>query len=197
MSRIAQIAPENADAPRAELFAAAKAKLGKVPNLLRAVGNSTAALQGYLDFSGALSHGKELTSKQREVIALAVGQANGCEYCLAAHSTIGKLVGLSPEEVVAARRGEGTNPANDAVARFAVEILRSRGRVSDEALEAFRAAGFGDGAVAEVVAHVALNVFTNYFNNLAETDVDFPAAAPLPAHESDVVACSTDAGCNV
>lgn len=197
MPRITQIDPSSADASRTELFDAAKAKLGKVPNLLLALGASTAALRGYLEFSGALSHSEALTAKQREVIALGVAQANGCEYCLAAHSTIGKLVGLSPKEIAAARRGDGMDSALGAVARFAAEVLRTRGRVSDESLEAFRTAGFGDEAVAEVVAHVALSVFTNYFNNLAETDVDFPAAAPLADDESEVVDCSTDGGCSV
>ena len=127
----------------------------------------------------------------REIIALAVAQANDCQYCLAAHSTIGKMVGLSPAAIESARRAEGLEEADRAVAQFADAVLRSRGRVDDEQLAAFRAAGFNDEAVAEVVAHIAMNVFTNYFNNLAETDIDFPAAAPLAGEVPTPVACST------
>ncbi|QEG34756.1 carboxymuconolactone decarboxylase family protein [Bythopirellula goksoeyrii] len=197
MSRLPQIAPDQANPQQAELFESVKSKLGRVPNLLRVLGNSTAALRGYLDFSGALSAGGGLDPKQREIVALTVAQANDCEYCLAAHSTIGKMVGLSPEAIEAARRADGYDELSRAVARFADAVVKSRGRVDDEQLDAFRAAGFNDDAVTEVVAHVALNVFTNYLNNLAETDVDFPAAAPLATEESEAAACSTACGCTV
>ncbi|MAT68302.1 MAG: peroxidase [Planctomycetaceae bacterium] len=196
MSRLPQIAPEQANPQQAELFAAAKSKLGRVPNLLRALGNSPAALHGYLDFSGAIGSGEGLSAQQREIVALTVGEANGCEYCLAAHSTIGKMVGLSPEAIEAARRGDGVDEPSSAVARFAAAVLESRGRVSDAEIKAFRDAGFGDDGIAEVVAHVALNVYTNYFNNLVQTDVDFPAAAPLADEEAEVAACSTACGCS-
>lgn len=197
MTRLPQIAPEHANPQQAELFSAVKSKLGRVPNLLRALGNSPAALRGYLDFSGALGGGDGLTAQQREIVALTVAESNGCEYCLAAHSTIGKMVGLKPDEIEAARRADGVDDAARAVARLAAEVLHSRGRVSDEELAAFRDAGFGDDAVAEVVANVALNVFTNYFNNLVGTDVDFPVAAPLVAAGHEGAACSNSCGCSV
>lgn len=196
MSRLPQVDPQQATPQQAELFAAVKAKLGRVPNLLRTLANSPAALRGYLDFSGTIGAGEGLTPQQREIVALAVGEANGCEYCLAAHSTIGKMVGLSPEAIEAARRADGVDDASRAVARLAKGVLDARGRVADAELEAFRSAGFGNDAVAEVVAHVALNVYTNYFNNLAETDLDFPAAAPLADKPSEELACSTTCGCS-
>lgn len=197
MSRLPQITPDQANPQLAKLFAAARSKLGRVPNLLRGLGNSTAALRGYLEFSSALSAGDGLDAKLREIVALTVAQANGCEYCLAAHTAIGKMVGLSPEAIIAARRADGINDPDRAVARFADAVLRSRGRVDDEELAAFRDAGFDDSVVTEVVAHVALSVFTNYFNNLAETDIDFPAAAPLGSHVPEMAACSTACGCSV
>ena len=144
----------------------------------------------------AIGAGEGLNAQQREVVALTVAEANGCEYCLAAHSTIGKMVGLSPEAIEAARRSDGIDDASRAVARFATSVLESRGRVSDAELEAFHAAGFGDDAVVEIVAHVALNVYTNFFNNLAETVVDFPAAGPLADRADQGAACSTGA-CSV
>ncbi|TWT89646.1 Carboxymuconolactone decarboxylase family protein [Pseudobythopirellula maris] len=197
MSRLPQVATDQATKQQAELFELVKSKLGRVPNLFRALANSPAALRGYLEFSGAIGAGEGLSAQQREIVALTVGEANGCEYCLAAHSTIGKMVGLSPEAIEAARQSDGFDDASRAVARFAKSVLESRGRVSDAELDAFRDAGFGDDGVVEVVAHVALNVYTNFFNNLVETDVDFPAAAPLAAGASDEAACSTDCGCAV
>lgn len=196
MSRLTQISSEEATPQQAELFDAVNAKLGRVPNLLRALANSPAALRGYLDFSGAISGGNGLNAKQREIVALAIGEANGCEYCLAAHSAIGKMVGLNAAEIESARRNDGVDDANRAVARFANSVMESRGRVTQTELEAFRDAGFGDDAVTEIVAHVALNVYTNFFNNLVETEVDFPAAAPLVDEPADAVACATGA-CSV
>ncbi|TWT38200.1 Carboxymuconolactone decarboxylase family protein [Posidoniimonas corsicana] len=195
MPRISTVALDAANPQQTKLFAAVKNKLGRVPNLLLSLGKSPAALKGYLDFSDALASGEALTAEQREIVALAVAEANGCEYCLAAHSAIGKSVGLSADAIAAARRAGGDDPANRAVARFAQAIVQTRGRVDDASLDAFRAAGFDDAAVAEVVAHVSLNVLTNYFNNLAHTEVDFPAAEPLDGHASDGAACST--GCSV
>lgn len=190
MSRLPQIQDDQANAQQAGLFAAAKSKLGMVPNMVRALGNSPAALRGYFEFSGALGSGEGLNAQQREIVALAVGQANGCEYCLAAHSTLGKMSGLKPEAIEAARRGDGVDDANRAVARLATQVVESRGRVADSELEAFRAAGFGDEAIAEVVGHVALNIYTNYFNNLSQVEVDFPAAAPLESEHAGAT-CAT------
>lgn len=179
MPRLTQITSDAANRDQSELFAAVQAKLGRVPNLMRAMANAPAALRGYLELNGALGSGTGLTAKQRELIALTVAESNGCEYCLAAHSTLGKMAGLSPEAIAAARRGDGVEREHQALARFVQAILHRRGRIDDQQLASFRAAGFSDEAITEVVGHVALNIFTNYFNNLAETEVDFPAAAPL------------------
>jgi uncharacterized peroxidase-related enzyme len=178
MSRIHQIAPEAASDRARSLLDAVKSKLGIVPNMTRAMANSPAVLDGYLQFSGALSKGS-LPARLREQLSLAVAQANGCEYCLAAHSTIGKMVGLTTEQIRDSRLGTAVDPRADALIRFALEVVQTRGRVSDATLAEVREAGFDDGVLAEVVAHVALDVFTNYFNNVAQTDVDFPKAPKL------------------
>ena len=178
MSRLNQIADQNASDRARALLGAVKTKLGLVPNMTRAMANSPAVLDGYLQFSGALSKGG-LSARVREQISLAVAQANACDYCLAAHSTIGKMVGLTAEQVRDSRLGTAIDPKADALIRFAHEVVRTRGRVSDAALAGVREAGFDDGVIAEVVAHVALDVFTNYFNNVARTDVDFPKAPEL------------------
>jgi uncharacterized peroxidase-related enzyme len=157
-----------------------KSKLGLVPNMTRAMANAPAVLDGYLQLSGALNKGT-LPAKVREQIALAISQANGCDYCLAAHSAIGKMVGLTAEQIRDSRLGTAVDPKADALIRFARAVVETRGRVSTADLDDVREAGFDDGAIAEVVAHVALNVFTNYFNELAETDIDFPKAEALHA----------------
>ncbi len=180
MSRIRQIAPESAEGKAAELLATVKAKMGMVPNITRAMANGPAVLEAYLGFSGALGKGA-LSVKDRERIALAVGQANDCEYCVAAHSAVGKRVGLTPEEVRGSRLGRSADPKSDALVKFARKLVDDRGRVSDADVEEVRAAGFDDGGISEIVANVALAVFTNYFNHVAGTEVDFPAAEPLDA----------------
>jgi uncharacterized peroxidase-related enzyme len=180
MSRLKQIATETAGERARTLLDAVKSKLGLVPNMTRAMANSPAVLDAYLQFSGALRKGS-LSTRAREQISLAVAQANGCDYCLAAHSAIGKAVGLTAEQVRDSRLGAAVDPKIDALIRFALEVVQTRGRVSDAALAEVREAGFDDGVIAEVVAHVALDVFTNYFNNVTQTDVDFPKAPELTA----------------
>lgn len=178
MARLNLIATKDANDKAKELLDAVKANLGLVPNMTRAMVNSPAVLDGYLHLSGALGKGK-LPVKAREQLALAVSQENACDYCLAAHSAIGKMVGLTADQIRESRLGTAVDPKTDVLLRFARKVNESRGRVSDRDIAEVREAGFDDGAIAEVVAHVALNVFTNYFNNVAETDVDFPKADEL------------------
>lgn len=178
MSRMNQIDPENAAGKAKELFDAVRGKLGVVPNMTRVMASAPAVLEGYLQLSGALGKGT-LSAKVREEIALAVGQANRCDYCLAAHSTIGKKVGLTADQIRASRLGTATDARTDTLIRFARKLVDARGQVTDHDLAAVREAGFDDAAIAEVVANVALNVLTNYFNIVAETDIDFPRAEAL------------------
>lgn len=180
MSRITALDPATTTGKSAELFTAVKSKLGMVPNLMRTLGHSPAALEAYLGFSATLGHGV-LPAKVREQIALTVAETNACDYCLAAHSLIGKGAGLSPDAILAARRIEAADPRVDALLKFAAKVVEARGLVSDDALAAVRAAGVSDAEVIETVAHVALNILTNYLNHVAQTTVDFPKAAALPA----------------
>lgn len=172
--RIAPLDPASADPAVAATLAAVKAKLGVVPNLFRTFARAPAALNGYLAFSDALSGGR-LDAGRREIVALAVGQANSCAYCLAAHSLIGKGAGLSEADIRAARAGASADAADAALAVFARQLTERRGVVDDAELAAFKRAGFDDGHVLEVVALVALNTLTNYTNHVAGTIVDFPA----------------------
>lgn len=178
MSRITAIDPTTATGQTAEFFTAVKSKLGLVPNLMRTLGHSPATLEAYLGFSGALAHGA-LSAKTREQIALAVAETNACDYCLAAHSLIGKGAGLTPDAILAARRVTAIDPKTDALLKFAVAVVETRGLVSDGALAQVRTAGVSDAEIIETVAHVALNILTNYTNHVAQTVIDFPKAAAL------------------
>lgn len=179
MSRINALDPLHATGKTAELFAAVKSKLGMVPNLMRTFGHSPAALEAYLGFSATLGTGV-LSGKAREQIALAVAETNSCDYCLAAHSLIGKGAGLTPDAIADARRLHATDAKVGALLQFAAAVVESRGLVSDAALAAVRSAGATDAEIIETVAHVALNILTNYTNHVAQTVVDFPKAAALP-----------------
>lgn len=178
MSRLPLVDPSQAQGQTAELFAAVKAKVGRVPNLMKAMANSPAVLEAYLGLSGALGHGT-LDPQIRERIAIATAESNGCGYCLAAHSLLGKLAGLDEEERLANRTGRSHDPKADAALVFARILLERKGQVTAADVQAIRSAGFDDAQVAEIIAHVALNVLTNTFNNAVETPIDFPAVPPL------------------
>lgn len=190
MSRLPLLDPATATGPAKPLLDAVGKKLGLVPNMTRAMANSPAVLKAYLEFGGALA-GASLSAKTRELVALTVGEVNGCDYCLAAHTTIGGMLGLPGEALLAAREAKSQDAQTGAVLRFARALVLQRGLLSDADLREVRAAGVTDGQIAEIVATVALNVFTNWFNHVAETPVDFPKAPALAAQ-----ACSTSTcGC--
>jgi uncharacterized peroxidase-related enzyme len=140
---------------------------------LHLLANSPAATQGYLACMGALAGG-QLTGRQRELIALAVAEINGSKYCLAAHSALAKQSGLSAQDIQYARKATSANPQEDAMLRFTQAVTLQRGDISEGDFHALKRAHFTDGQIAEIVAHIALNIFTNYFNILARTEVDFP-----------------------
>lgn len=155
--------------------------LGSAPNLFRLVANSPAALEGYLGIFGALGKGK-LPSPTRERIALAIAEYNGCNYCLSAHTYLAKNVAkFSDEEIVANRNGRSYDAKAEAAVVFALKVAENRGRVKDEDLAAVRQAGYSDELVIEIVQHVALNIWTNYMNEVAQTEIDFPVASRLVA----------------
>ena len=178
MSRLTQVQPDVATGEARELLTAVKTKMGMVPNMTKALANSPAALNAYLQFSGALTNGV-LPAKIREQISLSVGQATHCDYCVSARSVIGKMVGLTPDQILGSRRGGDADAKSNAILRFTRSILETKGKVSDPELLELRNLGVTEAEIAEVVANVALNIFTNYFNHVADTDIDFPKAAPL------------------
>jgi uncharacterized peroxidase-related enzyme len=173
MPRLNAVDPARATGKAKDLLAAVKAQLGLTPNMMRTMATSPAVLEGYLSLGTALAGGS-LPARLREQIALAVAEANGCDYCLSAHTTLGRLAGLKDDEIARSREAASTDPKTEAVLRFAVAVVAERGNVSDEEFAQVRGAGFSDGEIAEILAHVAINTFTNYFNKAAGTAIDFP-----------------------
>lgn len=182
MSRIPTPATiEAAPAATQPLLEGVNKQLGMVPNMFRLIANSPAALESYLDLSGALNKGT-LPAPTRERIALAVAEINGCTYCLSAHTYLSKnLARLDDAEIIANRSGASNDPRADAAVRFAVKVVNERGHVSEDDLNAVKAAGYDDAQVIEIVLHVALNTWTNYINEVAKTDVDFPLVSARKA----------------
>lgn len=176
MARIQTVNRNETPAAVAATLDAVKAKIGVVPNLFATFANAPAVLNGYLAFSEALTKGR-LTPAQRESLALAIGQANSCQYCLSAHTLLGKGAGLNPAAIRAARDGQSDDPLTDALVKLAVQIVQQRGVLSDDDLNTARQAGIDDGLIVEVIGHVALNTLTNYTNHIAATDIDFPVVS--------------------
>jgi uncharacterized peroxidase-related enzyme len=173
MSRIAPIVSSKADAKVFATLAQVKAGLGMVPNLVATLAQAPVALEAYLSLSKILSRGR-LSAAQREIVALAVGQENECQYCLSAHTARARAAGVSEADALKARAGDGEDSFNRALASFAKKIVCQRGHVSDDDIESARMAGIDDGLMMEVVANVAANTLTNYANELADTEIDFP-----------------------
>ena len=173
MSRLTIPALDDAPETSKPILAAVKMQLGVVPNMFRLFSSSPAALKGLTSLSGALT--KSLDVKTRERIALAVAQVNGCNYCLSAHTYLGlNFAKISPEEVALNRKGSSSDPKADAAVRFAATVAETRGHVGDDDLAAVRKAGYSDAQVLEIIALVVENVFTNFVNEVAKTDIDFP-----------------------
>jgi uncharacterized peroxidase-related enzyme len=169
MSRIPALALEQAPAASLPLLEGVKKSIGILPNVFKTLAHSPAALGSYLQFSQAFGK-NSLSAVERESIALATSQVNECEYCLAAHTLFGSKAGLSAEAIRSARDGDLS-----AYTVLARQVSSAHGRVSDEQLAAARAAGLTDAKIIDVVMQVALLTITNYVNNVAATDVDFPA----------------------
>ncbi|MBS1984985.1 MAG: peroxidase-related enzyme [Bdellovibrionales bacterium] len=173
MSRIELVNPAQATGETQELLAQIKGAFGAVPNMFRTIGNSSAALKSMWSAFGALGQGK-LGAQLGEQIAVAVADVNRCEYCLAAHTMLGKKAGLSAETMAAAQAGQSSDPKVQAALNFAVKLVKERAQMSDSDVADLRTAGFSSEEIAEILAHVALNIFTNYTNVAFAVPVDFP-----------------------
>jgi len=171
MPRIPALTNDQADPAARDILVATQAKIGMVPNTFRTIAHAPSALAGFTALQGAV-HAGVLSAAERETIALATAQYNACGYCVSAHSLLGKHAKLSADDMAAARRGEG-----GPYARLAHRIVETRGQVSDADLAEARAAGLDDRRIIETVVAVAESVLTNFVNNVADVEIDFPKVA--------------------
>lgn len=188
MTRIAQLDPQTTTGPARALFEGVQKKLGVVPNLFRVLGNAPAALNGFLSLNGALAAGA-FSANLREQIALTVAETNRCAYCLSAHSFVGGKLGLTQQDLADARMAVAVDPRTDAILKLAQSIVVQRGELGKAGLDQAREAGLTDGDIVETVAHVALNIFSNYINHIAGTVIDFPEVTLTSGCAASSCAC--------
>ncbi|UPS92348.1 carboxymuconolactone decarboxylase family protein [Bizionia sp. M204] len=172
-TRIETLNPETATGKSKELFDIVKNKMGIVPNLLKVMGNSPATLETYLVL-GQLTEKGNFQPQFREQLALAIAETNSCDYCLSAHTFIGSKQGLSGEEIDNNRQGLSADSKTQVALQFAKKVTDDKGKISTQDLETFKAAGFNDEDVMEIILNVVSNTLTNYVNHIAETIIDFP-----------------------
>jgi uncharacterized peroxidase-related enzyme len=180
MTYLHAVNPDTAEGETRTLLDAVRAAFGVVPNLFRVTANSPAALEGLLNLNGALGKGM-FDAKLRERIALAVAEANGCAYCLSAHCTLGEGAGLTQQDIDLARQAQAADARITAILQLARRIVDERGAIPAAALQEARSAGLSDAEIVEVIANVVVNIFTNYVNHVANTDIDFPVVMPRMA----------------
>lgn len=173
MTRMPMIQLEDASGVQEALLHQVKKSLGIIPNMTKTMANSPSALKAYLQLAGAVAGGV-LGPNTRERIALAMAQVNGCDYCLSAHSLLGPGAGLSAEDILDARKANASDPKNDAILKFVVATIRNQGATVEGQISDLRAAGVTNEEIGEVVAVIALNTLTNFFNQVADVDIDFP-----------------------
>jgi len=174
MSRIPPVDHAAASGEAKDLLDGVKGAFGVVPNIFATMVQSPKVLEGFLALNTALGQG-QLSAQLREQIALTVAGVNGCDYCASAHTAIGKGAGLGEQDLADSLRGRSGEAKTQAALTFVATVVSQRGRVSDAEVQALRAAGYTDGEIIEIVTHIGVNLFTNYFNHIVDTEIDFPA----------------------
>ena len=177
MSRLTPIQTNGATSELKRSLKNSHLKLDEVPRFLQVMANSPASLRAYIRADAALVRGK-LTARQRQQVALAVAEINGSSYSLSAHYDAGKSLGLTHQEMQLARNASAADTKAETMLRFTRAVVLQRGEISDEDFQALGKAGFSDAQIIEIVANIALNIFSNYFNSVAKTEVDFPLLQP-------------------
>ncbi len=183
MQRLTSMNPESATGQVKELFDAVRQAFGAVPNTTRVMANSPAVLESFLVFSTAMGKA-QIGGKLHNQVKLNTSETNSCDYCTSILCAVAPSAGLSADDILAGRTGQSEDRRTDAALKFSEAVLESRGKVAGQQLAAVRDAGFGDGEIVEIVASVVLGCFTNFLNNVAETELDIPRAEP-------VATCST------
>lgn len=190
MQRIQSVNPELAQGRTKELFHAVQQALGGIPNTAKVMANSPAVLDSFLAFSTAMKEAR-IGAKLHNQVKLNTSETNACDYCTSILSAVAPNSGLSADDILAGRTGDSEDHRIKAALAFANDVLEHRGKVSDKQIAAVRAAGFGDGEIVEIVTSVVLGCFTNFLNNVADTELDIPQAEPVEAGSCATGACAT------
>ena len=190
MQRLNSVSPQVATGRTKELLETVQQAFGMVPNTARVMANSPAVLESFLAFSGAMG-GVGIGTKLHNQLKLTTSETNSCSYCTSILSAVAPSAGLTADDILAGRTGQSEDLHTKAALAFANDVLETRGKVSNQQLTAVRNAGFGDSEIVEIVASVVLGCFTNFLNNVADTDLDIPKAEPVAAHATS--ACGTAA----
>src|SRR6266481_9692618 len=177
MSRLTPIKTNGATSELKRSLKTSHLKLEEAPRFLQIMANSPASLRAYIRADAALVRG-QLTPRQRQQVALAVAEINGSSYSLSAHYDAGKSLGLTHHQMQLARSATAADPKAETMLRFTQAVVLQRGEISDDDFQALRKVGFTDAQIVEIVANIALNIFSNYFNSVAKTEVDFPLLQP-------------------
>ena len=184
MQRIHYVEPKTAQGRTRELLDTVQQAFGVIPNVARVMANSPAVLDSFLAFSTAMG-GARIGTKLHNQVKLTTSETNSCDYCTSILSAVAPSAGLSADDILAGRTGNSEDRRTKAALAFANDLLESRGKVSNQQLTAVRDAGFGDAEMVEIVASVVLGCFTNFLNNMADTELDFQKAEPVEG-------CSTE-----
>lgn len=175
MTRLYEVEPEEADAFTRKLYK----RVGMVPNLYIQMANSSMVFDGFLKLNANLE-GAKLDKKTREMVYLLTSQINGCEYCLASHTSTALEHGvMSKEESIQARKAQSDDPKTDAMLKFAKELVEGRGTVSDESLEKVKSQGFTDEEIVEAIGTIGMATLSNYIAKVGDPDLDFLDAPEL------------------
>ena len=180
MSRIETVTVEQANQEQSELYTAIQGQLGVVPNFLKVFAHSPAALRAFLGLH-TIAHSGELDPQTRERIALAVAEQNECQYCVSAHTAIGRKAGLSPDEIHANRAGNSLDSKAAEAVKFAQSIARNNGEITNGELLAIRNAGYSEAEIVEIITHVGMNLLTNILGKASQVEIDFPKVELKPA----------------
>lgn len=178
MQRLSSVNPHEAQGQTRELLDAVEQAFGVIPNTTRVMANSPAVLESFLGFSRAMGAAK-IGETLHNQVKLHTSETNSCDYCTSILCAVAPAAGLSADDILAGRTGRAEDVRTEAALTFAESVLENRGKVSDEQIAAVREAGFGDEEIVEVVASVALGCFTNFLNNVADTELDIPQAEPV------------------
>ncbi len=190
MQRLPSVNPELAQGRTKELFDAVQQAFGVIPNTAKVMANSPAVLDSFLAFSTAMSDAR-IGAKLHNQVKLNTSETNSCDYCTSILSAVAPTAGLSADDILAGRTGDSEDRRIKAALAFANDVLENRGKVSDEQIAAVRAAGFGDDEIVEIVTSVVLGCFTNFLNNVADTELDISQAEPVEAGSCATGACAT------